>query len=150
MNRPLKFVLVVLATVVSLIGVPYSAAYLGACTGRERAAFEEFLQYGGVEREPSKDLEDGSCAGHLEHVEGTPKEVGAYYEAQLRSHGWETGEPHLETVTMTGGRSEGARFEMRTLSAHRDGFLYEVEYETTEFYEPPRPGTHMAVHVLGQ
>lgn len=145
---------VIAAAAVLLVGAAYFGAtylerYRDACTDEERAAFEQFPQYGGVRLKPSKDLENGSCAGVLEHVEGSPKEVGAYYEAQLRSHGWETEEPHVETVTMSGEPSEGARFEMTTLTAHRNGFLYDVIYETTEFYEPPQPGTHIAVHVFG-
>jgi hypothetical protein len=127
--------------------VPYLAAYRDACTDEERAAFEEFPQYGGVRQQPSKDLETGSCALVLAHVEGSPEEVGAYYTEKLRSHGWELEKPHVETATMSGGPSEGARFEMTTLTAHRNGFWYDVIYETTEFYEPPRPGTHVAVHV---
>ncbi len=141
------FVGVLLAGVISLIGVPYAVAYLGACTDEERAAFGEFPQYGGVRQEPSRDLEGGSCAGHLEHVEGSPEEVGAYYGEQLRSHGWEVQKPHAVTATMSGGSSDGSRFEMTTLSARRNGFWYEVTYETTEFYDPPRPGTHVTVHV---
>ena len=45
-------------------------------------------------------------------------------------------------------RSEGGGFGGTLVEVYRDGYAYEVGYESRKFYSPPEPGLHLAIHVF--
>jgi MFS family permease len=111
------------------------------CDEEERAAFSEFPQYGGVEKDPRADSESGGCALFY-NTSAPPAMVAAYLAGQLEAHGWKV-EHRLEA------KGDGSdQFSGTLVTAHRDGLRYDVVYESLEFYKRPRPGTHVAVHVF--
>jgi hypothetical protein len=110
------------------------------CDAEERAAFSEFPQYGGVEKDPLAFSESGGCASFY-NASAPPAEVAAYLAGKLEEHGWKV-KHQLEA------KGDGSdQFSGTLVTAHRDGLRYEALYESLEFYDPPRPGTHVAVHV---
>jgi hypothetical protein len=119
----------------------YSRA--AGCSPEERAVFEEFPQYGGLEVKPESNINWGSCATDYETPDSR-EEVRAYFSKQLRANGWEVEipEPPPET-TPAGEPALGGDL----LRANRDGYQYWVLYESLESYIEPRPGVHLAVHV---
>jgi hypothetical protein len=133
----------------ALAGVPLIAGlfvvffilpYRGICGEEERAAFSEFPQYGGVEKEPQSDSLTAGCAVVYE-TSAPPEKVAGYLAGQLESHGW-TVQYRLEA----GGEAE-EEFGGTLVTASRDGLRYSADYESLEFYKNPRPGTHVAVHL---
>lgn len=112
--------------------------YANICSDEERAAFAEFPQYGGVEREPQSDPASSGCAVFYE-TSAPPEEVAEYFARRLEAHGWTVDQQ------FKGGGEEN--FGGTLVTAHRDGFRYDAVYESLEFYDPPRPGTHVAVHL---
>ena len=113
--------------------------YASICSDEERAVFAEFPQYGGVEREPQSDSTSSGCAVFYE-TSAPPEEVAEYFAEHLEAHGW-TVDQQLEA----GGGEE--KFGGTLVTAHRNGFRYDAVYESLEFYDPPRQGTHVAVHL---
>ena len=114
--------------------------YMSICGEEERAAFSEFPQYGGIEKEPEADPLGSGCVASYE-TPAPPEEVAAYLSEKLKAHGW-TMEHQLRAE---GDGSE--QFEGELVMARRDGFTYNAGYESLEFYEPPRPGTHVVVRL---
>jgi hypothetical protein len=111
------------------------------CDEEERAAFSEFPRYGGVEKSPQANSESGGCALFY-NTSAPPAEVAAYLAEELKGHGWKV-EHQLKA------RGDGSdQFSGTLVTAHRDGLTYDAYYESLEFYKPPRPGTHVAVHVF--
>ena len=45
-------------------------------------------------------------------------------------------------------RSEGGGFGGTLVEVYRDGYAYELGYESRKFYSPPEPGLHLAIHVF--
>jgi len=111
------------------------------CDEEERAALSEFPQYGGVEKDPHADPESGGCALFY-NTSVPPAKVAAYLAGQLEEHGWKVEHP----LQPEGDGSD--QFSGTLVTAHRDGLTYDAVYESLEFYEPPRPGTHVAIHVV--
>lgn len=123
------------------------ASFFSTCSEEERSAFMEFPQYGGNQMEPERGPE-GGCAAFFD-TEDSAEQVRTYYSEQLTAHGWtleglppQMNEPPDEELE--GG--EGV-FGGPLVSAHREGFTYEVWHENRETYTPPQPGVHLAVHV---
>ena len=114
--------------------------YMSICGEEERAAFSEFPQYGGIEKEPEADPLGSGCVASYE-TPAPPEEVAAYLSEKLKAHGW-TVEHQLRAE---GDGSE--QFEGELVMARRDGFTYNAGYESLEFYEPPRPGTYVVVRL---
>jgi hypothetical protein len=111
------------------------------CDEEERAAFSEVPQYGGVEKDPHADSQSGGCALFYD-TSAPPAEVAAYLARKLEGHDW-------KVEHQLGAKGDGTDPSSGTLvTAHRDGLWYEAYYESLEFYDPPRPGTHVAVHVF--
>lgn len=138
-----------LLRVVALASVPLIGGLLLAgfvlpgrsiCGEEERTAFTEFPQYSGVEKKPESNSQSGGCAVFY-NTSAPPEEVAAYYAEQLDGHGWKV-EHQLKAK---GDRSEEEGGTLVT--AYRDELIYEAFYESLEMYDPPRPGTHVAVHV---
>lgn len=127
---------------VVLIGlVVYGVARLLAslsCSPRERVVFQEFPQYGYVRKEPEPNADKGSCATYYQ-TSDSEEQVLDYYSEQLAAKGWEV-TPRL---------NQGAEDHLggTIVMATRNGFFYEVMYESLERYPEPRPGVHLAVHV---
>jgi len=124
-----------------LLFVGFVLPQANICGEEERAAFSEFPQYGGVEKEPGSDPQSGGCALFY-NTSAPPEKVAAYFAEQLEEHGWKV-EQRLEA---NGDGSE--QFGGTLVTAYRDGLRYDAGYESLEFYDPPRPGTHVAVHVF--
>jgi hypothetical protein len=114
--------------------------YINICGGEERAAFSEFPQYGGIEREPESDPQTGGCFATYQ-TSAPPEEVADYLSEQLKAHGWT-----VENRLKSEGDAED-RFEGTLVTARRDGLTYNAGYESLRFYDPPRPGTHVAIHL---
>ncbi|MGH3148752.1 MAG: hypothetical protein ACRDTR_23475 [Rubrobacter sp.] len=129
-----------LPLIAGLFVVFFTLPYRGICGEEERAAFSEFPQYGGLEMEPRSDSMTGGCAVIYE-TPAPPEKVAGYLANRLESHGW-TVQHRLEA------RGEaGEKFGGTLVTAGRDGLRYGAYYESLRFYEPPRPGTHVAVHL---
>jgi len=146
-QRPRSQMLLRLVAVASvpLIGSLLFAGFVlsgrSICGEEERAALSEFPQYGGVEKEPGSDPQSGGCALFY-NTSAPPEKVAAYFAEQLEEHGWAV-EHQLEA------KGDGSdQFGGELVTAYRDGLRYDASYESLEFYEPPRPGTHVAVHVF--
>lgn len=116
----------------------FALPYMSICGREERAALAEFPQYGSVEEEPISSPVSGGCAVSYDTPD-SPRQVSTYFAEQLTEHGW-TVEHRLEA----GAEEE---FEGTLVRARRDGLTYEAGYESLQFYDPPRPGTHVAVHL---
>lgn len=129
-----------LPLIAGLFVVFFTLPYTGICGKEERAAFSEFPQYGGLEKEPQPDSMTGGCAVFYE-TSAPPEEVAGYFADQLESHGW-TVHHRLEA-----GAEAQEEFGGTLVAASRDGLRYSVDYESLEFYKRPRPGTHVAVHL---
>lgn len=114
--------------------------YINICGEEERAAFSEFPQYGGIEREPQSDPQTGGCFAAYQ-TSAPPEEVADYLSEQLQANGW-TVKDRLKAE----GDAEN-RFGGTLVAARRDGLTYSADYESLRFYDPPRPGTHVAVHL---
>ena len=111
------------------------------CGEEERAALSEFPQYGGIEKEPGPSSLGEGCAIFYD-TSAPPEEVAVYLAGRLEENGWKV-EDQLEA------RGDGSdRFSGTLVTAYRDGLRYNAVYESLEFYDPPRPGTHVAVHVI--
>lgn len=129
-----------LPLIAGLFVVFFTLPYRGICGEEERAAFSEFAQYGGLEKEPWPDSMTGGCAVIYE-TSASPEKVAEYLANRLESHGW-TVQHRLEA----GGDAE-EEFGGTLVTASRDGLRYSADYESLEFYKRPRPGTHVAVHL---
>lgn len=119
---------------------PYGISSITACNEEEQAVFEEFPQYGGIEREPEPSADTGGCAAFYD-TQDSPEQVSAYFSRQLKEHGWT-----VDRKPKVGGNA-AEQFEGTLVRAHRGAYIYEVGYESRRFYDPPRPGTHVALHV---
>lgn len=114
--------------------------YMSICGSEERAAFAEFPQYGRVEVEPKSDPQSYGCYVSYE-ISAPPEKVATYLSEQLEEHGW-TVESRLDV------EGDGSnQFEGTLVRARRDGLAYEAGFESLRFYEPPRPGTHVVIHL---
>lgn len=129
-----------LPLIAGLFVVFFTLPYRGICGEEERAAFSEFPQYGGLEKEPQPDSMTGGCAMIYE-TSAPPEKVAEYFANQLESHGWT-----VQHRLRAGGEA-GEEFGGTLVTASRDGLRYSADYESLEFYKRPRPGTHVAVHV---
>jgi hypothetical protein len=111
------------------------------CGEEERAALSDFPQYGGIEKEPGPGSMGEGCAIFY-NTSASPAEVAAYLAGQLEEHGWKV-EHQLQAEDDGSDQTSGT-----LVTAYRDGLRYDAFYESLEFYDPPRPGTHVAVHVM--
>ncbi len=118
------------------------------CSAEERAVFAEFPQYGGLQLEP-RAANIGTCTVSYD-TPAAPEHVFTYFKDQLTAHGW-TVDPGLTEFDSSGKYGgfdhEGRHVGGMLIMAHRDGFMYEVNYDKLEFYTPPRSGISLLVHV---
>ena len=84
------------------------------------------------------------CAVFYDTRASQERVAGRYVE-QLKAHGWEVQQREYET-TVSG--AEKRTFEEVEITARRGNFVYNVLFESHEYYDPPRPGVHVAVHVF--
>jgi hypothetical protein len=135
--------LVVLVVGVVLVIHGFSFAP-GTCAEAERKAYAEFPQYGGVDKVPEASAVGGGCAIYYD-TRSSQEQVAAYYTEQLKAHGWEVEQSeHVTTVFDVKKRT----FEEVEVTARRGDFFYSVLFESHAYYDPPRPGVHVAVHVF--
>ncbi len=139
-------VVLVVGLVVAGLVLPYMVAGMTACSEEERAAFKEFPHYGNVEKEPEPFGESGGCAVFYDTPDSQER-VADYYTEQLKAHGWKTNTRSYETTVSLEERDGQRTFQEVEITAHRDGFSYGVLFESHEYYDPPRPGVHVAVHL---
>ncbi len=139
-NIPWPRLLMISVFLLTIVVVLTSCAS-AACTTAEQAVFAEFPQYKGKVMQPEPNTDTGSCAVYYETPDA-PLQVQQYFADQLQAHGWTVELPPSGIpVNQTGGI---------LISAERDQFAYVVHYESLEVYNPPQPGTHVAVHVSQQ
>lgn len=115
----------------------------GSCSEAERQVYAAFPQYGGIEKEPEPSTVSGGCAVFYD-TRSSQERVAGYYSEQLRANGWEVERTEHETTVIEGKKRT---FEEVELTARRGGFFYNVLFESHAYYDPPRPGVHVAVHV---
>lgn len=116
----------------------------GTCSEEERKVYAEFPQFGNVKKEPEPFSETGGCAASYE-TSASQERVAEYYMEQLRAHGWKVEQVVSEMTLVEPERRTAPSIH---IMAQRDGFFYEVMFESLELYDPPRPGVHVAVHVF--
>jgi hypothetical protein len=116
----------------------------GSCSEEERNVYVEFPQYGGIEKEPEASAESGGCAVFYD-TRSSQERVARYYVEQMRANGWEVERREHETTVLEGKKRT---FEEVELMARRGDFFYNVLFESHAYYDPPRPGVHVAVHVF--
>ncbi len=63
----------------------------------------------------------------------------------LEAHGWTVQQREGEVAVFD---TEKRMVKQIDVSARRDGFFYNVLFESHQMYDPPRPGAHVAVHVF--
>jgi hypothetical protein len=116
----------------------------GSCTEEERKVYAEFPQYGGIDREPEASAVGGACT-MVYDTQSSQGQAAGYYAQQLEAHGWEV-EQSASEITVIDVKKR--TFETITLTARRDNYFYTVEFESRAYYDPPRPGVHVAVYVF--
>lgn len=136
-------VILIVGLPVAALVLPYMWASLTACSGDERAVFDEFPHYGGVEREPEPFAESGGCAVFYD-TQASQERVAAYYTKQLESHGWKVEQTVTEATLMEPQIKTAPEID---IMARREDFFYEILFESHELYDPPGPGAHVAVHL---
>jgi hypothetical protein len=144
--RPWKLALLLLGFATVLVVSPLVARVYSSvlgCSGEEQEVFAEFVQYGGREMEPQPSLESGSCAVFYD-TPASQERVANYYTERLEARGWEVEQREYET-TVSGPKKR--TFDEVEIMARRGDFFYEVFFESHRYYDPPRPGVHVAVHV---
>lgn len=129
--------------VVLLVGVGGFSLF-GSCSEEERQVYEEFPQFGNAKIEPEPFLETGGCAAFYD-TQASQEQVAGYYTRQLKDNGWEVEQLESETTVNLEGKEE--TFEEVEIIASRGDFFYNVLFESHQYYDPPRPGVHVAVHV---
>jgi hypothetical protein len=146
--RPWRLVVLFLGFAILLVGAPLAvrgfSSASGVCTGEERKVYAEFPQYGNINKEPQGFPESGGCAVFYD-TRASQERVAEYYAEQLRAHGWGVEKREYET-TVSGAKKR--TFEEVEITARRGDFSYNVLFESHEYYDPPRPGVHVAVHVF--
>lgn len=115
----------------------------GACSEEERNLYAEFPQFGNVRKEPEPFSETGGCAAFYD-TQAPQERVAQYYMEQLRAHGWKVEQETSEATLEESGRTARSI----DIMARRNGYYYEVLFESHELYDPPRPGADVAVHVF--
>jgi hypothetical protein len=146
--RPWRLVALFLGFAILLVGAPLAvrgfSSASGVCTEDERKVYAEFPQYGNINKEPQRFPESGGCAVFYD-TRASQDRVAGYYAERLRAHGWEVEQREYET-TVSGAKKR--TFEEVEITARRGDFSYNVLFESHEYYDPPRPGVHVAVHVF--
>ncbi len=146
--RPWRLVVLFVGFAILVVGAPlvvggFSSAS-GVCTEEERKVYTEFPQYGSVNKEPQRFPESGGCAVFYD-TRASQERVAGYYAEQLRAHGWEVEQGEYETTVFD---AKKRTFEEVEITARRGDFFYNVLFESHQYYDPPRPGVHVAVHVF--
>jgi hypothetical protein len=116
----------------------------GTCTEEEREVYEEFPQYGNVRKEPQPFPESGGCSVFYD-TRASQERVAEYYVQHLEAHGWTVQQREGEVTVFD---TEKRMVKQIDVTARRDGFFYNVLFESHQMYDPPRPGAHVAVHVF--
>ena len=146
--RPWRLVVLFLGFAILLVGVPVAVrgftSASGVCTQEEQKVYAQFPQYGNINKEPQRFPESGGCAVFYD-TQASQERVAGHYVEQLKAHGWEVQQREYET-TVSG--AEKRTFEEVEITARRGNFVYNVLFESHEYYDPPRPGVHVAVHVF--
>jgi hypothetical protein len=145
---PKILVLLLPGIAIVLVGAPLVVrgffSVSGVCTEEERKVYAEFPHYGNINKEPQRFPESGGCAVFFD-TRASQERVAGYYTEQLKAHGWKVQQREYET-TVSGAKKR--TFEEVEITGHRGDFSYNVLFESHQYYDPPRPGVHVAVHVF--
>ena len=145
---PKALALLLAGIVIVLVGAPLVVRGFffasGVCAEEERKVYAEFPQYGNIDKDAQPFPESGGCAVFYD-TRASQERVAGYYAERLKDHGWEVEKREYET-TVSGAKKR--TFEEVEITARRDDFSYNVLFESHEYYDPPRPGVHVAVHVF--
>ena len=146
--RPWRLVVLFLGFAILVVGVPLAvrgfSSASGVCAKEEQKVYAEFPQYGDVKKEPQPFPESGGCAVFYD-TRASQERVAGYYTERLKDHGWEVEQREYETTVF---EAKKRTFEEVEINARRGDFFYNVLFESHEYYDPPRPGVHVAVHVF--
>jgi hypothetical protein len=145
--RPWMLALLLVGFAVVLVGgVLIGAPLGGVCTDEERNVYAEFPQYPNINKEPQPDRESGGCVVVYDTL-ASQEQVAEYYAQQLKAHGWTVQLSKQKAAVSLPKENKKITVEHFNVNAQRDNFSYVVSFESHEIYDPPRPGTHVAVHV---
>ncbi len=127
-----------LAIPVAMVGAVFVQGSL-VCDPEERAAFDEFAQYGGREMEAEGNLEPDSCFVNYSTPDSTEK-VSEYFLDRFEARGWKIEEKYQTTP-------DGSM----DISATRGELYYEVSLLVIQERDPHplESGTFVAVNVSG-
>ena len=146
--RPWRLVALLLGFAILLVGAPLAVGGFfpasGVCTEEEREVYAEFPQYGNINKGPQPFPESGGCAVYYD-TRASQEQVAGYYAEQLKGHGWKVEQGEHETTVFD---AKKRTFEEVEITARRGDFFYNVLFESHQYYDPPRPGVHVAVHVF--
>ena len=87
MKYLLRALLVVFVTIAGTVALVSGLLYAGTCTLDEELLYGEFPQYGGMQVEPKRNVEAGSCWARYETPDGK-EEVLRYFRGRFAEHGW--------------------------------------------------------------
>ncbi len=124
---------------------------LGMCTDATRAVIAEFPAYGNVKLEVS-DGANGGCFASFTTPDPLSR-VLAYYDQQLKRHGWKTHISGIAPPTTSGEAPSSIQIPTSAppgwtaagIGGTRDGYSYEI---ATEPGESPS-GVYVAINVVG-
>ena len=116
----------------------------GTCNEEERKVYAEFPQYGKINEEPHAFLDTGGCTVGYD-TRASQERVAEYYAKQLKAHGWQVDQT-ISEVTVSDPKKRTV--EQIDITARRGDFFYNVLFESHEYFIPPRPGAHVAIHVF--
>ena len=131
---PLWIAAGLVALLVLSLGGAWAYARLAGCTDGERAALEEFPQYGAREIEPETERATGGCVVRFD-TSAPEEEIFAYYSDGLRQNGWEVerepasySEPTGHSTGQDGDEKTSAVIHGAELFARRDAYSYRLHY----------------------
>jgi hypothetical protein len=116
----------------------------GTCNEEERKVYAEFPQYGNTKKEPQPFTQSGGCSIFYD-TRASQERVAEYYTERLEANGWEVEQTQHETTVFD---AKKRTFEEVEITARRGDFFYSVLFESHQYYDPPRPGVHVAAHVF--
>lgn len=129
----------ILAIPVAMVGAVFVQGSM-ACDAEERAAFDEFEQYGGREMEAEGNLEPDSCFVDYS-TRDSVDEASEYFLERFEAHGWNIERKYRTT-------SDGSI----DISATRGDLHYEVGLYAIQERDPHplESGTDISVNVSGE
>ncbi|MBI1970015.1 hypothetical protein HYS48_04945 [Candidatus Woesearchaeota archaeon] len=126
-QRPMSNRIVSIAAAIIILA--FIAVFLNRdfCTKEEKAVFNEFPHYGGIQLTPRASGETGALCGASYTTLDNIQQVMEYYKEQLTAHGWEI----QDTIPLyTGEDGVGNKVTSGSISAVRNSnFYYTISFD---------------------